>query len=128
MEVDPGVHGAISGSFPKLWQLGQSFQAAGDGPPRSEGVERVLLQLASELGATALPLCQRHFAGEDESRAAWAHELLSHLGRDVRLRGRIEAELGALVGGATVSERTKLRALALLGELAANSPAGEKLP
>ncbi|HKE19726.1 MAG TPA: hypothetical protein VKB80_32840 [Kofleriaceae bacterium] len=126
----------VSGSFLALQRLRASFDGLRDD-------EAELLDVAAGLGAIALPLCHRHFAadggaaaegdggggavadgaaGERERRAAWAHALLFHLARDPDLKGRIVVELEALTQRARASDRSKLRAIALLAELGAEPP------
>ncbi|HWM86757.1 MAG TPA: hypothetical protein VNO33_12985 [Kofleriaceae bacterium] len=122
MEAAPPADAAISRSFLKLRRLQSSFDQLEKGRPSSAAEERALLRLATDLGATALALCHRHFAGDDEDRAVWAHALLFHLARDTALSARIAGELGALAGRASASDRTKMRAIALMAELGAEPP------
>jgi tetratricopeptide (TPR) repeat protein len=121
----PGA-AVISRSFLGLRQLSASFDLAGHCAP-GQLDEPSLLQLASELGATALPLCWRHLADEDEERADWAHALLLHLGREAGLEARVVTELEALAHRAGAPDRAKLRALALLAELGASPPEDAEL-
>jgi hypothetical protein len=120
----PGA-AAISRSFLGLRQLSASFDRAHDGPGPLD--EAPLFRLATELGATALPLCWRHLADDDEERAAWAYALLLHLGREAGLEARIVTELEALAHGGGASDRAKLRALALLAELSGGAPEDAEL-
>jgi tetratricopeptide (TPR) repeat protein len=126
MTAEPPGAAVISRSFLALRQLRASFDRVGHHSPDSPD-EASLLRLAAELGATALPICRRHLVDEDEERAAWAHALLLHLGREAGLEGRIVAELEALAQRAGTSDRDKLRALALLAELGATPPEDAEL-
>jgi tetratricopeptide (TPR) repeat protein len=127
MGPDESTTAVISRSFLALQRLRATFDLPGD----ERLCDDKALRLAAALGATALPLCERHFAAEDEpdagdggdgeGRASWAHVLLFHLARDPELRDRIVADLDLLAHRAA-SDRTRLRAIALLAELGAELP------
>jgi tetratricopeptide (TPR) repeat protein len=119
MEADGLASHAISGAFPMLRRLAQSFEALDRALPADR---RELFRAAARLGATALPLCRRHFAGADEDRARWAHALLAHLARDPGLKTRIVGELGAMVRAGGLPDLAVMRAIALLAELGAEPP------
>ena len=105
-----GISGSISGSWAGLHRLRASF----DGP-RTRSEERVLLDEARELGATAVPLCARELAAAaTPERRAWAVTLLRSLAETSS--DRVLAALRALAGG-TASDDAKLAALGLLAEL-----------
>lgn len=100
----------ISGSWAGLHRLRASF----DGP-RTRSEERVLLDDARVLGATAVPLCARELAGAASlDRRTWAVTLLRALAEDSG--DRVRAALRELAGGAA-SDDAKLAALGLLAEL-----------
>jgi tetratricopeptide (TPR) repeat protein len=122
MDSRPPTDGVISSAFLTLQRLDASFAELRDGRPASSMEEAELLRLAAQLGATALPVLGRNFAGDDEGRAVWAHALLFHLGREPRLQVRIVADLEALVRRPGVADRTRMRAIALLAELGTDPP------
>lgn len=104
-----GVQG-VSGSWAGLHRLRASFDR-----PRTPTEERVLLDLARTLGATAVPLCARALAGAaDPERRAWAVALLRALAEAVA--DRVRAALGEVTAGAA-GDDAKLAALGLLAEL-----------
>jgi len=113
---------AVSRAFLKLRRLRDSFERLEAGRPSQPIDERAALRAAGELGATAVPLCQRHFTSADDDRARWAHALLFHLARDLRLRARIVAELGAFTRRRDAADLPKMRAIALIAELGAEPP------
>jgi tetratricopeptide (TPR) repeat protein len=116
----PRTSAVLSNSFMRLQELASSFDRLSDGraaPPDQDAA----LDCAAELGATALPLCHRHFAGDDDDRAGWAHTLLFHVGRDEELRARIVTVLDELIRR-TPSDRTRMRAISLLAELGTEPP------
>lgn len=105
-----GISGSISGSWAGLHRLRASF----DGP-RTRSEERVLLEEARDLGATAVPLCARELAAATTAeRRAWAVALLRALAETSG--DRVCAALRALAGG-TAGDDAKLAALGLLAEL-----------
>jgi tetratricopeptide (TPR) repeat protein len=123
-DTDSPPTGVISEAFPKLRRLSLSFDDLSGGRPRSRSVEQAALEVATGLGATALPLCLRHFAGGDEDRAAWAHAILFHIARDPAVQGRLAAGLDRAVRRAGAGERAVARGAALLAELGAEPADG----
>jgi hypothetical protein len=120
MEAARPASREISGAFLMLRRLATSFDQLGAGLSPSD--ERAALRLAGRLGGTALPLCHRHLAGEDERRASWAHALLAHIARDAGLRARIVGQLGELLRSGRAPDGAVMRAIALLAELGAEPP------
>ncbi len=106
------MNAGVSGSWAGLHRLRASFNA-----PRTRGDERVLLDEARALGATAVPLCVRELiadAGDDPSRRPWAAALLRAAAESAG--ERVRAALHEVAGGAAPDE-AKLAALGLLAEL-----------
>ncbi|HUQ08171.1 MAG TPA: hypothetical protein VM261_37005 [Kofleriaceae bacterium] len=99
----------ISGSWAGLHRLRASF----DGP-RTRTEERVLLEEARDLGATAVPLCVRELASATGDRRTWAITLLRALAEPAG--ERVRAGLRELAGSAA-GDDAKLAALGLLAEL-----------
>lgn len=104
-----GVTG-ISGSWAGLHRLRSSF----DGP-RTRSEERVLLDEARALGATAVPLCARELAaGTELDRRTWAITLLRVLSE---IAGdRVRGALLEVAAGPSCDD-VKLATLGLLAEL-----------
>lgn len=102
----------VSGSWAGLHRLRASFESA-----RSRADERLLLDEARNLGATAVPLCVRALvadAGDDAGRRPWAAQLLRAA---AEVAGdRVRAALHEVAAGAAPDE-AKLAALGLLAEL-----------
>lgn len=105
-----GMNEGISGSWAGLHRLRASF----DGP-RTRSEERVLLDEARVLGATAVPLCARELAATTSSdRRTWAVTLLRTLAETAG--DRVRAALREVAAGAATDD-AKLAALGLLAEL-----------
>ncbi|HLU69116.1 MAG TPA: tetratricopeptide repeat protein [Kofleriaceae bacterium] len=115
----------LTTSFVKLRRLVVGFDHLRDGRPESAGEERALLRIACQLGATALRVLLGELGSTDDGRARWAHTLLAHMARGDQLRGRIVADLGALLRRPDAPDRAKLRALTVLAELDAELPGAE---
>jgi hypothetical protein len=76
-------------------------------------VERIV----ARLGATAIPLLGREIASTSATRRDAARAALGRLASDGELRGRVIAELRAIVDRASGDDAAKVCALGLLGEL-----------
>lgn len=117
--------GSLSSSFSKLQRLAQSFDEIGS---LGERRQEALVELAMELGATAIPLCIRELGAKeqaprraDESEASeahlepgqtrwgWACTLLLVLGTDDALRPRIDAALETLAHAPGSSSSARAR-------------------
>lgn len=100
----------ISGSWAGLHRLRASFDK-----PRTRAEERVLLDDARILGATAVPLCARELASTTSvEHRAWAVTLLRALAETSG--DRVRAALREVAAG-TAADDAKLAALGLLAEL-----------
>ena len=131
--------GSLSSSFTKLQRLSQSFGAISS---LGERQQSALLDLAMELGATAIPLCIRELGSDDldpsgasrelsqqasdsvltrapsrpgHTRLGWACILLLALAADDGLRPRVVSALQALARGS--ASRAATRARNVLAEL-----------
>ena len=100
----------ISGSWAGLHRLRASFDK-----PRTRAEERVLVDDARVLGATAVPLCARELASTTcADHRAWAVTLLRALAETSG--DRVRAALREVAAG-TAADDAKLAALGLLAEL-----------
>ncbi len=104
-----GVSG-VSSSWAGLHRLHASFDR-----PRTRAEERVLLDDARSLGATAVPLCARELSGATQlERRIWAIALLRVLAENTG--DRVRAALRELTAGPATDDG-KLAAVGLLAEL-----------
>jgi tetratricopeptide (TPR) repeat protein len=124
----PGGSRRLESSFVALRRLAHSFDDLDPtGQPPAASRRRSLLRLARTLGKTAVPVCIRELASEDDSRAEWAHELLAHIAGSEGNQPRVAQALAELAEAEAASDRPMLRALALLDELGAPLPSSVSL-
>ncbi len=118
MVTEAGRSDAVTFSLIKLQRLRAGFDDLHDGRPRTVTMERTLVRLARQLGATAIPTCLRELCSPIDDRSRWAYALLGSIGEIVSHRERVIADLGRLCA-TTIADMAKLRAMSLLNELGA---------